>query len=177
MSAARGDESMQDGRGLLVGRGWILGLGTIAAIAGATASAENLDAGKSGAALFSSNCTACHRTAVGLAKGAGLGVAGFLRQHYTTGPETANELARYLASVGAGSSDDTRRRGKQGAAAGGAERPPASESQPRRGTVEPDANDQKLRRTARPAAEPVGEEPRVPASRRRARPDAAEPAD
>jgi len=61
---------------------------------------EDLDRGKSAAQIFSSNCTACHRAPQGLAKRAGFGLAGFLRQHYTTGSAQAAAMAAYLASVG-----------------------------------------------------------------------------
>src|SRR5947209_5797162 len=71
-------------------------------VLGAPARAENLDAGKSPAALFASNCSACHRSPKGLAKDSSpRAIADFLRQHYTTGPETAAQLAAYLAGAGA----------------------------------------------------------------------------
>src|SRR5205085_8775619 len=129
-----GGENIRDGRMLLGGRGWLFFLGTIAALGAGTASAENLDAGKSAAALFSSNCTACHKTPAGLAKGNGArSVADFLRQHYTTGTETANVLAAYVTSFAA-PSVETPRRGRQSPAAlGNTERPAAAtEAPPRR---------------------------------------------
>jgi hypothetical protein len=65
------------------------------------ARAQDLDAGKTPPQLFSSTCTACHRGPQGLAQGRNAGaVATFLRQHYTTGPRTASELAGYLVAVG-----------------------------------------------------------------------------
>jgi hypothetical protein len=68
---------------------------------GGSAQAQYLDAGKSAAQLFSANCSACHKRPQGLAKGRSAGaLAGFLRQHYTTGREPASELGAYLASVG-----------------------------------------------------------------------------
>jgi len=69
------------------------------------AQAENLDAGKSAAQLFSSNCSVCHSSVRGLAKGqAGSGLQGFLRQHYTTGVDMAKLLANYVnANGGSGS--------------------------------------------------------------------------
>jgi hypothetical protein len=65
------------------------------------ASAQDLDQGKTPAQLFSSNCTACHKTPQGLGKGNSPGaIASFLRQHYTTGTATATALASYVAAAG-----------------------------------------------------------------------------
>jgi hypothetical protein len=66
---------------------------------------ENFSAGKSPAQLFASDCTGagCHRGPQGLAKDRGqLGLAGFLREHYTNSRESAAALAAYLASAPAG---------------------------------------------------------------------------
>lgn len=50
------------------------------------------------AKIFASNCSACHKTPQGLAKSGQ--VAGFLRQHYTTGAEMSAAMAAYLVSAG-----------------------------------------------------------------------------
>ena len=50
------------------------------------------------ARIFASNCSACHKSPRGLAKSGS--VAGFLRQHYTTGPEMSAAMAAYLVSAG-----------------------------------------------------------------------------
>src|SRR5205807_9032289 len=50
--------------------------------------------------IFSSTCSACHKSPAGLAKSGQ--VAGFLRQHYTTGPEMSAAMAAYLVSAGSG---------------------------------------------------------------------------
>src|SRR5262245_49711159 len=82
-----------------VGRGLLAILAIIVALATAWAR-ENLDAGKSGPALFAATCSACHNGPQGLSKGMDArSLAGFLRQHYTTSPATAGELAGYLLSV------------------------------------------------------------------------------
>lgn len=61
---------------------------------------ENLDAGKSPAQLFASDCSICHKTAQGLAKSGGMfGLTSFLREHYTASRETAASLAAYLQQV------------------------------------------------------------------------------
>jgi len=58
---------------------------------------ENLDAGKSAAQLFNSDCAICHKSPQGLSKGGGLlGLSSFLREHYTASRETAALLAAYL---------------------------------------------------------------------------------
>lgn len=51
------------------------------------------------ARTFASNCSACHKSPRGLAKSGQ--VAGFLRQHYTTGPEMSAAMAAYLVAAGA----------------------------------------------------------------------------
>src|SRR5437763_1457385 len=62
--------------------------------------AEDLERGKSGPAIFAADCAACHRTAQGLAYGMGPSqLMDLLRQHYTTGPGPANQVAPYLLSV------------------------------------------------------------------------------
>lgn len=61
------------------------------------------------ARTFASNCSACHKSPQGLAKSGQ--VAGFLRQHYTTGPEMSAAMAAYLVAVGNAPA------GKKGAAA------------------------------------------------------------
>lgn len=61
---------------------------------------ENLDAGKSPAQLFNSDCAICHKSAQGLSKSGGLlGLSSFLREHYTASRETAALLAAYLKGV------------------------------------------------------------------------------
>lgn len=62
---------------------------------------ENLDAGKTPAQLFASDCSACHKSPQGLAKSGGLfGLTSFLREHYTASKETAAVLSAYLQSLG-----------------------------------------------------------------------------
>ena len=48
--------------------------------------------------IFASTCSACHKSPQGLAKSGQ--VAGFLRQHYTTGPEMSAAMAAYLVAAG-----------------------------------------------------------------------------
>jgi hypothetical protein len=68
---------------------------------GATPSrAEDLERGKSGPAIFAADCAACHRSAQGLAYGmSSRDLIDLLRQHYTTGPGPAGQVANYLLSV------------------------------------------------------------------------------
>jgi mono/diheme cytochrome c family protein len=76
----------------------ILGL---AAVAGSnSAAAEDLDAGKSGARLFTSNCTSCHHTPKGLAKRSNAFLlTNFLQLHYTASRQSAGEIAAYLTAI------------------------------------------------------------------------------
>ena len=63
---------------------------------------ENLDAGKSPSQIFSSTCSACHKSPRGLLKNTSTSsLPGFLRQHYTTGTDMASVLSSYLISNGA----------------------------------------------------------------------------
>lgn len=77
----------------------------------AWAQAQNLEEGKSSSQLFASTCNACHKSPRGLLKSVAPGsLAGFLREHYTTGSEMASQLASFLISNGAGDA----RQAKQG---------------------------------------------------------------
>jgi hypothetical protein len=109
----------------------------------ATSRGENFSA-KPPAALFASDCTGagCHKGPQGLARNAGpggLGLAGFLREHYTNSRESAAALANYLSKIPAGPEPKearTPRGGKPATAAapsglGGLfESPAASEGRP-----------------------------------------------
>src|SRR5882757_2888899 len=78
-------------------------VGCLVATAG---QAQNLDAGKSPAQIFNSNCAACHKSARGLLKTVSpSSLPGFLRQHYTTGSDMAQMLSGYLMSNGATAAD------------------------------------------------------------------------
>jgi hypothetical protein len=82
---------------VVMGRGSkLLGLAAVLVLASGVARAENLDAGKSAAALFAASCAGCHSSPRGLAKDRGSGLEGFLQEHYTSGPQSAAALAAYL---------------------------------------------------------------------------------
>jgi hypothetical protein len=58
--------------------------------------AQDLSAGKTPAQLFT-DCSACHHLPKGLGKKYNTGsLTGFLRAHYTTNPDSAGALARYV---------------------------------------------------------------------------------
>jgi len=83
-----------------------LSLATVTLLVGcfsaASAQAQNLEAGKSPSQIFSSTCTACHKSPRGLLKTVpASSLPGFLRQHYTTSSDMAGVLASYLISNGA----------------------------------------------------------------------------
>lgn len=61
---------------------------------------ESLDAGKSGAHLYASNCAMCHKSPQAVNKGGIFGLSGFLRQHYTASRESASAIAAYVESQG-----------------------------------------------------------------------------
>ena len=65
----------------------------------APAVAQDFSAGKTAAQLFASDCSACHKSPAGLAKGQSVSaLTSFLREHYTTKGESAAALAAYLAN-------------------------------------------------------------------------------
>ena len=77
----------------------IIALGALTMLIGTAAHAQNLDQGKSAAALFANGCTACHKSPRGLAKGRfKLQLYLFLKDHYATGSDEAGALASYLQS-------------------------------------------------------------------------------
>jgi len=84
-------------------------IGTVAAVAfvmfPTMALAQvNIDQGKSAADIFSSVCTACHKSSRGLAAGKNsLMLSAFLREHYTASSDQASALAAYV--LGAGGSE------------------------------------------------------------------------
>jgi hypothetical protein len=69
----------------------------VLALVPGNALAQDLAAGKTPAQLFASDCSACHRSPQGLGKKYNTGsLTGFLRAHYTTTPETAGSVAKYV---------------------------------------------------------------------------------
>lgn len=98
-------------------------LGFAMAGASAAATAQDLTAGKTPAQLFRSDCAECHRSPNSVAGTRDTrALATFLREHYTTKPETAGALAAYVSSF-AGSGSAVRNRGIAAPASG--EPPPA----------------------------------------------------
>jgi hypothetical protein len=84
---------------------WKLSVGCLTVLAGScgVALAQDFSAGKTAAQLFASDCSACHKSPAGLARGQSAGsLASFLREHYTTKPESASALAAYVAAAGPG---------------------------------------------------------------------------
>ena len=78
---------------VLIGAVLAIGIGG-AKLQAQTQLADPKDAPK----IFASTCSTCHKSPRGLAKSGQ--VAGFLRQHYTTGPEMSAAMAAYLVAVG-----------------------------------------------------------------------------
>jgi hypothetical protein len=66
---------------------------------------ENLETGKSGPKLFSSNCSMCHSSPRVLPNRMNnWGLTNFLQKHYTASQTAAHELAAYLLAVDSRSS-------------------------------------------------------------------------
>jgi mono/diheme cytochrome c family protein len=80
---------------------WVAAAVGLASVAdGSAAQAEDLDAGKSGAKLFTSNCTTCHHSPKGLVRRTSPRLlADFMQLHYTANSASAIELAAYLTAV------------------------------------------------------------------------------
>ena len=103
-----------------------LSLGAVIALPGIALAQTDYSAGKTPQQLFAGDCSACHQSPQGLARGRDAStLTGFLRDHYTTKVEWAGVLANYLVGVGG-----TRPRPPQQPAAGAsttrAPQPPAS---------------------------------------------------
>jgi hypothetical protein len=61
----------------------------------------NIDAGKSSAEMYASDCATCHKTPRGLAAGKNsLMLSSFLREHYTASRDQASALAAYVLGAG-----------------------------------------------------------------------------
>lgn len=92
----------------------VLGIGLFALTLVGAARAQDLSAGKTPAQLFQLNCATCHKSARGLAaagadkKGLFSGLEGFLAEHYTADPKSAEIIAAYLTSVGGAAPAHTR---------------------------------------------------------------------
>jgi mono/diheme cytochrome c family protein len=90
--------------------GRVLALAAIVMLSCSAAGAqENLDAGKSAPKLFAESCSACHRSAKGLAKGRfSFTLYLYLQKHYASNASSAWALTSYLESVDAGKRSPTR---------------------------------------------------------------------
>jgi hypothetical protein len=75
---------------------WLSAIPALLLAAGAAA-AQDFTAGKTPAQLFGSDCSTCHHQPNGLGRKYDTGsLAGFLREHYTTKPDSAGALAKYV---------------------------------------------------------------------------------
>jgi hypothetical protein len=76
---------------------FVLAAGAPLVLMAGAAMAQDFTAGKTPAQLFSSDCSTCHHLPNGLGKKYDTGSLGsFLREHYTTKPDTAGSLAKYV---------------------------------------------------------------------------------
>jgi hypothetical protein len=136
-----------------------LTVSVVLAAPGAALAQVDYSASKSAPQLFSSDCSACHQSPQGLAKGRDASaLSSFLREHYTTGGASAGRLASYLASLPAGRQPAARGSQATGATAtapaGGTPRPPAA--------VEAERTKPDEARKAKPAATEAEREPAKP---------------
>ncbi len=148
-----------------------LTLSAMLAAPGAALAQVDYSAGKSAPQLFSSDCSACHQSPGGLAKGRDASaLASFLREHYTTGGASAGLLASYLAGLPAGRQPAARASQTPGTTAtappGAAPRPPVAVEAER--TKPGDARKPKPTDAEREAVKPVAtqadREPAKPAT-------------
>src|SRR5947208_14326816 len=86
------------GRNLLLGAA-LTGVALAVAQTGPRAQTQLADP-RDAPKVFATTCSACHKSPQGLAKSGQ--VAGFLRQHYTTGAEMSAAMAAYLVAAGNG---------------------------------------------------------------------------
>ena len=83
--------------------GLALAIGAMAlGFAGGARAQENLDKGKTGAQMFASDCSVCHKTTAGLSRGRVLGLDNFLREHYTASRESAGAIAAFIQATDKG---------------------------------------------------------------------------
>ena len=109
----------------------LLALAVIVVLANATARAENLDQGKSGAKLFADTCVTCHRSARGLAKGRfSITLYMFLQQHYASNGSSAWALTSYLESLDDAPRGRSRAANTKPGSSSAAARPSSSTSAP-----------------------------------------------
>jgi hypothetical protein len=148
-----------------------LTLSAMLVLPGAALAQVDYSAGKSAPQLFGSDCSACHQSPQGLAKGRDASaLSSFLREHYTTGGASAGLLANYLAGLPAGRQPAARGSQAPGATAtapaGGAPRPPAAVEAERTkpGDVRKPKPTEAEREPGKPPATQAEREPAKPAS-------------
>lgn len=73
---------------------------SVLCIASSAGAQESLEKGKTPAQLYATDCAICHKSPQSVTRAPGLfGLEGFLREHYTTGRESAARIAGYLNSL------------------------------------------------------------------------------
>jgi hypothetical protein len=148
-----------------------LTLSAMLAAPGAALAQMDYSAGKSAPQLFASDCSACHQSPGGLAKGRDASaLSSFLREHYTTGGASAGLLANYLSALPAGRQPAARASQTPSATAtapaGGPPRPPAAVEAERTkpGEARKPKPTEAEREAAKPAAAQADREPDKPAN-------------
>lgn len=144
-------------------------ISAIVALSGPESHAQNLEAGKSPGQIFSATCTACHRSPRGLLRSVPpSSLPGFLREHYTTSRDMAQQLSGFLIANGA-----TDPRARQEIRNPDIRTPQEARRDPRQ---DPRAEPRQAQPDGRGAPQPPGaipqQEPRPGEAQQAARPDA-----
>jgi hypothetical protein len=120
--------------------------------------------------IFATTCSACHKSPQGLAKSGH--VAGFLRQHYTTGPEMSAAMAAYLVAAGPAPAAKKKEEKSAAATPDGPAAKGKAKKQDQQAAVQPQAEDQRtVRGKQRPSKQTEDETPAAPAPAQAASPE------
>jgi hypothetical protein len=150
---------------MFLDRGLRRALGVLAVLWVVPAGAqENLYGNKTPAQIFATDCAICHKTPQVLSKAGGplgLGLEGFLREHYTASRESASAMAKYIQAMGEPAPAADRKRGGTAAKPASGAKPaaakkPAGDAMPGENKPVP-ASDAKAE--AKPEAKPVEAKP------------------
>ena len=100
---------------------------------------QDFGEGKTAVQLFAATCANCHKSPQSVAAAPGIfGLESFLREHYTSSPESAATLAAYLKRLERPSTGAARARAVK--RAGQAKPPEATSSKPEEGELRPPAD-------------------------------------
>lgn len=106
-----------------------LAIGSLALCFACAAWAQaSLERGKTAAQLYAANCASCHKSPQSVTKTTGIfRLESFLREHYTTSPQSAATLAAYLNGLPNRSSGSVGARGAQRTGQANSSKPPSGQ--------------------------------------------------